>query len=139
MIGLPFINQLFINILSRSRGIGGRFIYCPKMGAEVNAGDFDQAIQDTFSRDSQAKKYPAAFMTPPISEGKFTDPKGEWENYFLTMFFLSTTYTDSHGITRDRNESTGTSQHTALMDQHDMGRCAGICRFGFQWLRAGGL
>lgn len=123
MIGLPFITELFKNVLQVSRGIQGRFFYCPKMGAEINSADFDQVLQDEFSR-SEAKKYPAVFMMPPVSSAKFVDPKGDWEYYNIKLFFLTTTYADGYGDTKDPNESTGTSTHTPMSDQHDMGRCA---------------
>lgn len=124
MIGLPFITEFFKRVLDRSRGIQGRFVYCPKQGAEINSGDFDQVIKDLFSQDPQPKYYPACFMTPPVSEGKFFNPQGEWEQYRITLFFLTTTFADSYGDTKDPNLSTGTSQHDPMMDQHDMGRCA---------------
>lgn len=124
MIGLPFITALFANVLGASRGIEGRFIYCPKQGAEINMFEFDQVIREKFSSDPDAKIYPADFMLPPISRGTFIDPAGEWETYDITNFFLTTTYSNSFGQPKDPNESTGTSMHTVLQDQHDMGRCA---------------
>lgn len=123
MIGLPFISELFKNVLERSRGIQGRFFYLAAKGAELDASDFDQVIKDQFDRPNE-KPYPAAFMLPPISEGIFTDPKGEWEKYSIRIFFLATQFTDGNNEIRDPNEATGTSTHQIIYDQHDMGRCA---------------
>jgi hypothetical protein len=123
MIGLPFIEAFFKNILSKSKGIDGRLFYCPNMGREINTDEFEQIIEDQFDKSTQ-KKFPCVIMMPPISQGKFIDPKGEWEEYSFIMFFLTTTYYDGNNQIKDVNVNTQTSTHTILSDQHDMGRCA---------------
>lgn len=123
MIGLPFITELFKNILSASRGIQGRFYYCPKLGQEINTDDFDQLLKDEFQRLGQ-KKYPVDIMMPPVSQGYFIDAVGEWERYQFIHFFLTTTFYDGDNQVKDMNASTRTSTHSVLQDQHDMGRCA---------------
>jgi hypothetical protein len=123
MIGLPFINDLFKNILSKSKGVEGRFFYCPKMGKEINTDDLDEVIKNAFSQP-EAKKYPCAIMMPPTSNGKFVDPKGEWEYYNFILFFLKTTFYTGDNQIANINPNTQTSTHSILSDQHDMGRCA---------------
>jgi hypothetical protein len=123
MIGLPFISELFTNILQYSKGIEGRFFYCPKGGAEINTDDLDQVIKDNFAKDTD-KKYPLDIMMPPVSFGNYTDANGEWEKYKFIHFFLTTTYFSGTNQLKNPNVNTRTSTHTILQDQHDMGRCA---------------
>jgi hypothetical protein len=123
MIGLPFIYELFKNILSESKAIEGRFFYCPKMGKEINTDDLDQVIKDAFSQ-GETKRFPCSIMMPPVSNGKFVDPKGEWEYYDFILFFLKTTYYTGDNQIANVNPNTQTSTHTVLQDQHDMGRSA---------------
>jgi hypothetical protein len=123
MIGLPFISELFTNILSKSKGIEGRFFYCPATGKEINTDEFDKVIDDQYAKNTD-KKYPCDIMMPPVSQGSFTDAKGEWEKYQFIHFFLTTTYYSGTNQIKNVNPNTQTSTHTILQDQHDMGRCA---------------
>src|SRR4051812_5302613 len=111
MIGLPFITDLFKNVLEKSRGIQGRHVYCPKMGQEINADDLDQVIENEFSKSTD-KKFPCAIMMPPVSSGDFTDPKQEWEKYNFIHFFLTTTYYSGINQVKNINPNTNTSTHT---------------------------
>jgi hypothetical protein len=123
MIGLPFITELFTNILLKSKGIEGRFFYCPAMGKEINTDELDKVIEDQFAKSTD-KKYPCGIMMPPMSQGSFTDAKGEWEKYQFILFFLTTTFYSGTNQIKNPNPNTQTSTHTILQDQHDMGRCA---------------
>ena len=122
MIGLPFITELFQSILTQSRTVQGRLFYLARGGAEVNAEDFDAVISQSFESPAD-KKYPVAFLLPPLSRGFFTDAGGEWETYNVTMFFLTSTFYDADG-TKAVNPDTQTSTHTIQHDQHDCGRAA---------------
>lgn len=124
MIGIPFIKQLFKNVLEYSRGIQGRFFYMPALGAELDSANFDQVIKDQFDRPDDDKSYPAAFLMPPVSEAMMVDMLGEWQSYEIDMLFLATQFQDGENQIRDRNDATGTSTHEPLFDQHDMMRCA---------------
>jgi hypothetical protein len=123
MIGLPFITELFTNILKKSKGIEGRLFYCPGMGKEINTDDFDKVIEDQFAKDN-LKKYPCVIMPPPVAQGNFTDPKGEWVKHQFIHFFLTTTFYSGTNQIKNPNPNTQTSTHTILHDQHDMDRCA---------------
>lgn len=124
MISYPYIQDLFTNILMKSRGIKGRFFLCPKMGTEINSDELMQVIHDLVIPARLEKKYPLALMMPPQSFGKYTDTKGEWETYRIVMFFLTTTYYSGSNQTMNPNPSTKTSTHTIPQDWHDMKRCA---------------
>jgi len=123
MISYPYIQELFTNVLSKSKAIGGRFFVSAKQGREINNDDLEQAITDEFAGKTGAK-YPLAFMMPPRSFGSFTDPAGEWERFQLILFFLKTTYVSGSGQTQSPNPATRTSTHTVVQDWHDMKRCA---------------
>lgn len=118
MIGLPFITDLFTNILGASRTIEGRLFYCAKGGGEINTDTFDQVITQSFS-SPEAKVYPVVIMPPPGS--RFTG--GDWETYNISLFFLTSSFYGPDGI-KDVNPDTMTAQHTILADAHDMGRAA---------------
>lgn len=120
MIGLPYLNDLFTNILTSSLAIGGRLIYCARMGPEINFEEFDQVITQSFEGRGP-KTYPVALLMPPLIRGDFTTE--DWERYQITMFFLTSSFYDSTG-TKDANPDTATSTHTLLGDSHDMIRSA---------------
>jgi hypothetical protein len=120
MISYPFIQDLFKNILSKSKGIEGRFYIASKGGNEINSDLLQQVLTD----DVLVKKYPLSLLMPPRSQGNYTDRAGEWEKYHFTMFFLKTTYYDSNNQISNINPNTQTSMHTIAQDWHDMKRCA---------------
>lgn len=123
MIGYPFINEFFTNVLAVSNGIQGRFFICPKMGTEINLDDLDQVIEETVKKDT-APKNPLAIMMPPSSVGDYSPQEGTWEEFNFIMFFLKTTYYNSANQVSNMNVNTGTSKHTIPQDWHDMKRCA---------------
>lgn len=124
MISYPYIQDLFKNILAKSRGVQGRFFVCPKNGTEINSDELGQIIQDLVIPARLEKKYPLALMMAPQSFGKYTDKKGEWEKYRIMMCFLTTTYYSATNQTMTPNPNTKTSTHTIPQDWHDMKRCA---------------
>lgn len=123
MISYPFIQDLFKNILTYSKGIQGRFYVCPKYGHEINSDNLNEVIKDVV-KATDKPKYPLALLMPPVSWGDFTQNTGEWETYKLIMFFLKTTYYDSNNQIQTINVNTQTSMHTVPQDWHDMKRCA---------------
>lgn len=125
MISYPFIQELFTNVLSKSRAIRGRLFLCPKLGTEINSDELGAIIDDLVVPDRLEKKYPLALLMPPTSYGQYTAKNGEWEKYRFTMFFLTTTYYSGTNQTMNPNPSTKTSKHTVPQDWHDMKRCAG--------------
>lgn len=125
MISYPFIQELFTNILSKSKAIQGRLFLCPRMGSEMNSDELGQVIQDLVIPEPLIKKYPLALMMPPFSEGDYTGVKNEWDRHRFTIFFLTTTYY-SGGTNQiiNPNPKTRTSTHTITQDWHDMKRAA---------------
>lgn len=124
MIGYPFIEALFKNILVHSAGIAGRVLLCPKMGREINADDLYQAIQDGYATGSPKKKYPIALIMPPVGFGDVAEVKQGWERTQIILFFLKQQYQEGVGQMAQPNPNTRTSTHTIVMDWHDMKRCA---------------
>lgn len=124
MLTYLYLNDLFSNILAKSKVIEGRFYICPKGGNEINSDEFKQILEDTFNGTNDIKKFPASFLLPPVSSGRFTGPIGEWELYRLTMFFLQPSFIDGNNQTKNRNPKTGTSRHSIPEDWHDMKRAA---------------
>lgn len=123
MRGIPFIKDLFKNVLSVSKAIDGRFYICPKMGSEINSDNLDEVLPDEV-RNSRGKKYPLVLMMPPFESGEYEYNKPTWVDYNISLFFLKTSFYDSLNQTQDRNVATGTSTHTVVSDWHDMKRCA---------------
>lgn len=122
MTSYPFIESFFRNVLSASNGIQGRFHMCPKYGVEINSDQLGEVLEDVVKSHGN-KKYPIAIMTPPRSQGRFTEGQ-EWEKYRGVIFFLTTTYYDGNNQIKAPNKATGTSTHTITEDWHDMKRCA---------------
>lgn len=125
MISYPFIQELFTNVLAKSRAIRGRLFLCPKMGTEINSDELGAIIADLVVPDRLEKKYPLALLMPPVSFGQYTAKNGEWEKYRFTMCFLNTSYYSGTNQTMTPNTSTKTSMHTIPQDWHDMKRVAG--------------
>ena len=121
MVSYPFIQDLFTAILSKSRGIEGRFHISKTNGNEINSDLLDEVLKD-IPTQSKAKKYPLALMMPPRSQTPVTT--ADWESMEIIMFFLKTTYYDSNNAVSRPNSNTRTSTHTVVEDWHDMKRCA---------------
>lgn len=124
MIGYPFIEELFTNILQKSKAVEGRFFLCPNLGREMNSDEMGQVIQDLFSAGPIPKKYPLVLMMPPVINGSYAFNKGEWEDWRITLFFLNTTYYKGDNQPKNNNPNTKTSTHTIPQDWHDMKRAA---------------
>lgn len=124
MISYPYIQDLFTNVLAKSRAIKGRLFLCPKLGTEMNSDELGQVIQDLVVPARLEKKYPLSLLMPPTSFGKYTEKGGEWEKYRILMFFLNTSYYSGTNQTMVPNTNTKTSMHTVPQDWHDMKRCA---------------
>lgn len=124
MRSYPFIAELFKNVLIKSRAIEGRSFVCPKQGREINSDELGQVIQDLVIAERLEKKYPLALWMPPTAYGVYTDPKGEWERFTITGFFLNPAYYSGINQTLSPNASTRTSTHTIEQTWHDMKRCA---------------
>lgn len=124
MISYPYIQDLFTNVLTKSRAIKGRLFVCPKFGTEINSDELGQIIENLVIPERLTKKYPLALLMPPQSFGKYTDKGGEWEKYRIMMCFLTTTYYSGTNQTVNPNPNTKTSMHTVPQDWHDMKRCA---------------
>jgi hypothetical protein len=124
MISYPYIEDLFKNILAKSRGIKGRFFLCPKLGTEMNSDELGQVIQDLVVAKRLEKKAPLSLMMPPKSFGNYIDIGGEWEENEFVIAFLTTTYYSGTNQTMNPNPNTKTSMHTIPQDWHDMKRCA---------------
>lgn len=124
MIGYPFLNELFTNVLSKSKAIEGRFFLCPKMGREINSDELDQALKDIVFPNPLAKKYPLSLGMPPVISGDYTERGNRWERVRGTILFLNTTFYSSTGQVMEPNKATGTSTHTIIQDWHDMKRAA---------------
>lgn len=120
MTSYPFIQDLFTNILKKSKAIQGRFHVSSKGGIEINSDTVGEVLND----EVKLKKYPLCLMMPPRSSGNYSNTMDEWEDNRFTMFFLKTTYYDSNNQVSNINQKTQTSQHTILQDWHDMKRCA---------------
>lgn len=124
MISYPFINDLFKNIFSKSKGIQGRFFISRKIGQELMASDWDDILKDEYVQNPE-KKFPVAVMMPPIAYGIFNDTvAGGWKNYRISIFFLKQSYQNAAGQISMVNKNTLTSTHIVLYDWHDMDRCA---------------
>jgi hypothetical protein len=123
MIGYPFIEELFRNVLAKSRAIEGRFHVCPKFGMEINSESLGELIKDLVVPASGPKD-PLSLMLPPVSRGEYTDKNGNWERYNIKQFFLKRSFNDSGGKVSYPNPNTQTSTHTILQDWHDMKRCS---------------
>jgi len=128
MISYPFIQDLFTNVLSKSKAIKGRLFVCPKNGTEINSDELYALIEDLVVPNRLEKKYPLALLMPPVSFGQYTTwptaGNGEWEKYRFMMCFLTTTYYSGTNQTMTPNPKTKTSLHTIPQDWHDMHRCA---------------
>jgi len=123
MRSYPFIEELFTNVLDKSQAIKGRFHICPKYGLEINSDQLGEVMQDLV-KSSSKNKYPLALLMPPRSTGNYTGKNGEWENYRLVMFFLTTSFYNGANQVKFVNPNTQTSTHTIPEDWHDMKRCA---------------
>lgn len=124
MRSYPFITDLFTSVLCKSRGVQGRLFLCPKMGTEINSDELGTLLKDFVVPDRLEKKYPLVLLMPPVSYGKYTDTKGEWDQYRFVSFFLTSTYYSGTNQIMNPNPSTKTSMHTIPQDWHDMKRCA---------------
>lgn len=124
MRSYPFIQELFTNVLDKSRAIKGRLFLCPKWGIEINSDELEQVMKDLVVPARMEKKYPLALLMPPTSFGKYTLRHAEWESYRFTMCFLTTSYYSGTNQIVNPNPSTKTSTHTIPQDWHDMKRCA---------------
>lgn len=122
MIGYPFINEFFSNVLQYSSAIAGRFHICPQYGNEINTEQLGMVLDAT--NDPVRKKYPMALMMPPSSKGDFGWNQPGWKALRIVMFFMKTTYYDGNNQVSNPNEFTGTSGHTIPQDWHDMERAA---------------
>ncbi|SHK92991.1 hypothetical protein SAMN05444266_101622 [Chitinophaga jiangningensis] len=123
MIGIPYINDLFRAVLSKSKAIAGRFHICPRYGAEISADQLEQVLKDDVKPQTGAK-YPLVLMMPPRMAGQ--PGQSEWTTYRLVLFFLTTSYLTSDGQVKWQNKATLTSTHSIDGDWHDMHR-AGHC------------
>lgn len=119
MTSYTYIEQFFKAVLLQSLQIQGRLFILPKVGQELNSDEFHQVM----NLATGERKYPAAFMMPPRSEGIFYQ-NDEWERYRFVLFFLNTTYYDGNNQIRDLNEATQTSMHTVVQDWEEMKRAA---------------
>lgn len=122
MIGYPFIEELFRQVLSKSNAIEGRFFFAPKYGHEINSDELGQVITEAISLVKN-KKYPLALCIPPAYtlDVGVEDP---WKLHVFRLFFLKTTFYKSDNTIANPNQYTGTSQHALMHDWHDMARCA---------------
>lgn len=123
MTSYPFIKDLFTNVLQKSKAIEGRFFICPKSGNEINSDDLGQVLTDVTTQLT-TKKYPLVLMMPPRSKGVIHYNQAEFKRYFISLFWLKTTYYDSNNQISNLNPNTQTSMHTVPQDWHDMERCA---------------
>lgn len=124
MIGDPYIQDLFTNVLSKSRAIKGRLFMCPDLGTEINTDELGAIIEDVVVPDRLEKFCPLSLLMPPVSMGQYTAKNGEWEKNRFIMFFLTTSYYSGTNQIMTPNPSTKTSKHTIPQDWHDMKRCA---------------
>lgn len=123
MRGYPFIAELFTNVLSKSKGIEGRFYLCPNMGNEISSDDLNQVIKDLVV-PTGGKKTPICLGMPPVAYGEFIGKIDEWVKYHFIHFFLKPSYYSSTNQPLYQNPNTQTSTHTIPQDWHDMFRCA---------------
>lgn len=124
MTSYPFIKDLYTNILMQSRNIEGRFhIFSSLSGSEINQDNFNELLKDLVV-PKDGKKYPGSFLMAPRSVGKYNAVQDEWEKYFMTQFFLTTTNYSSNNQPQSVNRNTQTSTHTVEQTWHDMRRCA---------------
>jgi hypothetical protein len=121
MTSYPFIEQLFRNVLLKSKAIQGRFYVCPRFGFEINSETLDQALTETLTNVEQANKYPLVLMMPPRSRADVKWNTQEFEPYRIQTFWLKTT---NYGTGTNFNPNTQTSLHTIPQDWHDMKRAA---------------
>lgn len=110
-----YIFQLFSTILGLSSTMQGRLFWAPQMGLELNS---DQLHQVLGSAGIQ-KKYPLVLMMPPRSTGMLGAKEASWQDVRISLFFLTTTYYNSHG-TANRSLSTNTSLRPVQEDWDDM-------------------
>lgn len=124
MIGDTFIQELFTNVMSKSRGMRGRLFLCPDFGTEINTDELGVIIEDLVVPDRLEKFCPLSLLMPPVSQGQYTTKKNGWEKNLFTMFFLTTSYYSGTNQTINPNPNTKTSKHTIPQDWDDMKRCA---------------
>lgn len=123
MRSYPFLQELFGSVLQKSKAIGGRFHVSTKGGLEINSDQLGEVLQDLVA-PAVTQKYPLAIMMPPRAMSGYTDRKGEWERYRVTIFFFTGSYYNGANQIKSVNQNTQTSTHTILQDWHDMKRAA---------------
>lgn len=97
---------------------------CPKLGQEINTDELGELIQDAVKPIRVEKKYPLALIMPPISSGSYTDKSGDWDDYRVTLFFLTPAHYSGTNQIINPNPNTNTSTHTVVQTWHDMKRVA---------------
>ncbi len=118
-----YIKSLFTKILKASSDIEGRLYLCPKYGVEINFEQLGEVIEDAV-KTVPGQKYPLALMMPPRSIASFTEKNGEWEEYRIVMFFLTTTFYNGVGQVKALNSNTQTSTRPITEDWVQMRRAA---------------
>ena len=130
MIGIPYLESLFQNILDNSKVINGRFFICPFAGQELNKGNIAEIIEYAEPKLNGTQKYPVAILLPFKSIGNFQysglDNIGNigWETQELNILFVCNSQVSGQNYPTQSNPATGKSTHTIPQTWHDMKRCA---------------
>jgi len=121
MIGIPFIKELFKNILQQSNVIEGRFHLCSHWAREINNINVDEVLPNAVPT---AKKYPTVLLMPPFQRGQFhlTEQQAK-DSVEIGMLFL----TPAHYTGQNRvNRPTASNQSKQTIDEtwNEMDRAA---------------
>ena len=129
MIGIPYIQQLFQNILAQDQVIQGRYFLAPKWANELNSETLDAIVQLALPN---IPRYPCVLQMFPELEGNFQfsgeDVTGSEIGYnrykFWMIFVRPSTYTSYNQPSQPATKVNTLSTHTIPQTWHDMQRCA---------------
>lgn len=86
---------LFRQVLRHSSVIEGRYHVSPNFGHDLNTGNLQEYLKGL----PAGQKYPMAVLLPPRSK-PFRVSDHPWEEFYFTLFFLTTAVTDGQGQAR---------------------------------------
>lgn len=123
MIGYPYIEQLFRNILKQSKVIQGRFFITHDWTAEVNSSSIVDILEKAGIPDPK-KTFPLCLMLAPRSQGDYASDRAFKDLHDISLLFLTGTYYTSTGDVKEPAPGMNNiSDHTVIEDWHDMKRC----------------
>lgn len=116
------LTETFRKILDESKVIQGRFIVTNGYASDLNADNFNQIFKDAVGGIKDPRKYPLAFMFPPVDIPTGYD-ETDLTRFKIQMFFLAKPFDGSAGI-QSADFNNNTSTHTIEETWKDMRECA---------------